>query len=194
MHWPSIAVPPVKVQKKKKKKKGKKGTWCKGTQCSFFSLKVLIRCWAILCQAGFRISDSALGFTGKRTATLRYTGVLYESLQTPTAVLPSDQVGNVPPPSVVLNYFQLHMCASYHLHFLPASAFHSSDSDYKCNWSGGCSYTDSGILNVALGRKNSWPLMARLITVGIKKSWGVGGNSPLSSAGLPHQGPPSPGI
>lgn len=36
-------------------------------------------------------------------------------------------------------------------------------------------------------RRDSWSLMARPTTVGVKKSWDAGGNSPLSPADLPHQ-------
>ena len=126
---------------------------------------------------------------GQKTATAIYTGVLYESLRIQT-------------PSPLLR--QSWWCASFfscckwlsatRVCKLPPtpprsfSFYHSSVSPWLQMQLRGCFVPrESSALNVALGRKNSWSLMARLITLGIKKSWGEGGNSPLLSADLPRQ-------
>lgn len=126
---------------------------------------------------------------GQKTATPIYTGVLYESLrmQIPSPLLP--------PSWWCASFFSCRkwLSATRVCKLPPApphslSFYHSGISPWLQMQLSGCFVPrESSAPNVALGRKNSWSLMARLITLGIKKSWGEGGNRPLLPADLPRQ-------
>lgn len=159
-----------------------------GTQCSFYSLKILIRCWALLCQAWFWIYNVALGFMGRKQPH-QYTQESFMNLcEYKSLVLYSHQAGDVLPSSVVEWLSATRVCKLPPAPPHSLSFYHSGISPWLQMQLRGCFVPrESSAPNVALGRKNSWSLMARLITLGIKKSWGEGGNSPLLPADLPRQ-------